>query len=211
MNEDRRIGIFGYGSLVHETIRNNNDWGNGVETILGGWVREWRHCVDTPSGPICALSIRPQNGSKVQGVTALCDLSDLPSLDQREIGYKRIKLDAETLANSQNVHLIACFTFASKAPFHRAGGVDYPIWQSYLDCVMLGFLRRFGVDGIERFVLTTGGWDVPIMQDRDRPLYPRSVTLSKSERLCFDRLLEGCGVSYLSGEWQWDSRRVTAR
>ena len=60
---------------------------------------------------------------------------------------------------------------------------------SYIDVVVQGYLAEYGPDGAERFFETTGGWDVPILNDRAAPLYPRHTMLSGSERTFVDAAL----------------------
>ena len=58
--------------------------------------------------------------------------------------------------------------------------------QSYLDCVIQGYLKQFGEEIATEFFSTTDGWDITIRDDRLNPLYPRHVDLTKSERAFID-------------------------
>ncbi len=60
------------------------------------------------------------------------------------------------------------------------------ILLSYLDVVVQGYLREFGEDGARRFFETTDGWNVPVLDDRAAPLYPRHCTLTPQERAFVD-------------------------
>ncbi|MEY8843070.1 gamma-glutamylcyclotransferase, partial [Cribrihabitans sp. XS_ASV171] len=61
-----------------------------------------------------------------------------------------------------------------------------PILLSYLDVVVQGYLRVFGVDGADRFFATTDGWESPILDDRAEPRYPRHRRLKDEERAFVD-------------------------
>jgi len=59
--------------------------------------------------------------------------------------------------------------------------------QSYVDCVLAGFARHFGEDGVDRFIASTDGWHRPLIADRGSPRYPRAVALDAPERALVDR------------------------
>ena len=72
-----------------------------------------------------------------------------------------------------------------------------PILQSYLDAVLQGFLTEHGEDAVARFIRETDGFHLPILRDREHPIYPRAVELPPHERDLFDRLLQAAGARYL--------------
>ena len=68
------------------------------------------------------------------------------------------------------------------------------VLQSYLDAVMQGFFALYGEAGVRRFVEETEGFETTLLCDRERPLYPRSVTLHDGERALFDELVAERGM-----------------
>jgi hypothetical protein len=71
--------------------------------------------------------------------------------------------------------------------------VPAPILMSYLDVVVQGYLREFGQAGAEDFFATTDGWDIPVLDDRAAPRYPRHQALTGDERALVDALLREVG------------------
>ncbi|MEM7659430.1 MAG: hypothetical protein AAF399_25150, partial [Bacteroidota bacterium] len=65
----------------------------------------------------------------------------------------------------------------------------HPILRSYLDTVVQGYLREFGVDGVARLFATTSGWEAPIRDDRVAPVYARAQPLTGEETALVDRHL----------------------
>ena len=55
--------------------------------------------------------------------------------------------------------------------------------------VVQGFLREYGIDGVQRFFDTTRGWDTPILNDRAAPKYPRAQELTAQETALVDQHL----------------------
>ena len=65
--------------------------------------------------------------------------------------------------------------FAISHGDERPPSTDHAVLLSYVDMVVGGYHREFGRDGVDRFFATTDGWDVPILNDRQQPRYPRHV------------------------------------
>jgi hypothetical protein len=174
--------FFGYGSLVNELT-----WARRYEMIpskLVGWKREWKHCVPTPWGNVCALTAVPDEEACIHGVFIKSDIAELAELDEREIGYSRLELDAGTVRSSKSVLPERLFIYTSQPSAYRNGTADFPLWMSYIEVVTYGFWRVFGETGVDEFIGSTGGWDSPIVDDRKQPLYPRMTALTAEER-CF--------------------------
>ena len=53
-----------------------------------------------------------------------------------------------------------------------------------------GFLRLYGEDGVRGFFRTTTGWETPVLDDRDAPIYPRAQPLNRQERDLVDAHLD---------------------
>ncbi len=192
------ISYFGYGSLVNVETLN-------AQTVvtpgrLSGWRREWRIRGKDPKGfGVCSLTVVPEEGSTVFGVAASEPKKGLDVLQRREWKYDRIdgvgpsfRCDARQLAGAEDM-----FLFRAKPEHYEWGDDEHPILQSYVDCVLAGFHAFWGEAGVRHFMDTTHGWHVPILADRERPIYPRSVKLSRELRDLIDDHLGARKVSYL--------------
>ncbi|MBI1904203.1 MAG: gamma-glutamylcyclotransferase [Planctomycetia bacterium] len=180
--------VFGYGSLV-----NRRTLPPGVRTtpaVLPGWRREWTHAVESPQGNVCALSVARDAATEIEGVLLSCDPQQLAELDRREIGYHRVRVPVR-LGPGRNV---ACLVYVGDAAQRRAASHEFPIWRSYLDCVVAGYLELGGRAAVERFIATTRGWNAPILNDRPRPKYARAVDLSSDQRCEIDEILRERGL-----------------
>jgi len=190
---------FGYGSLVNiDTISPGADVTPGT---LSGWRREWKVCGEGEDGQgRCSLSVREARGSEIRGVVAREPRTRLKDLEHRERRYVKVddvgeafRCDARQQPGPEDLFLFKA------APGHRRWGSDtHPILQSYLDCVLAGFFRTWGEAGIDHFLKTTDGWHVPVLQDRNRPHYPRRVDLDPELADLIDGKLKVLGVSYLA-------------
>jgi glutathione-specific gamma-glutamylcyclotransferase len=176
---------FGYGSLVNELT-----WARKYEMVptrLAHWTREWKHCVETPGGKICALTVARDATSSVEGAFIKCNLDQLHEIDEREIGYERIKVSVEEVASSASALPTHLFIYKSLPQHYRSGTPNYPLWFSYLEVVVYGYWRVFGEAGIDRFIASTTGWDTPILDDRDAPRYPRFHQLGVDDRKLIEK------------------------
>jgi len=63
--------------------------------------------------------------------------------------------------------------------------------------VVQGYFREFGEDGVLRFFETTDGWDAPILDDRQAPVYPRHQRLTPQEVELVDRNLKHIGATVI--------------
>lgn len=190
------FACFGYGSLVNAQTRRPRE-SRTIDARLKGWRREWR-AVSQISGPgVCALSVRPDGKTEIDGVLVVDAIHRLPGLDKREAQYDRLTLQRGDLRLLRTDPLDPglhdrLIIYRAERPHRQWGNNRAPVTQSYVDAVMKGFLDRFGLAGLKRFVATTDGWDiVPILQDRARPRYPRAVNLTVAEQELFDQLLDG--------------------
>lgn len=162
--------IFAYGSLVNELT-----WAEKsplVKAEISGWMRQWRHCLQTPFGSVCALTVTPKDNIKIQGLLINVHELHLSELDKREIGYHR-----ELILNVTSEQDITSpvYMYTSQAQNLTWACEESPILQSYVDCIADGYARNFGESGLRNFFKTTKGWDLPILNDRDNPKYPRAM------------------------------------
>jgi len=182
--------VFGYGSLVNcdtHTFR-------AVSTArLDGWRRQWCHWIDRPERRAVSLTIVPVKGAYVDGLIAMPAPEQWPDLDAREAGYFQVPVNPSF--SSDPPVPASVVTYQSET--HKAGSASHPIYQSYLDTVLLGFAARFGDTGIETFIDTTDGWETPILRDRAAPRYPRALALSAAQIERIDTALAKRNVTYL--------------
>jgi cation transport protein ChaC len=86
------------------------------------------------------------------------------------------------------------FTYISTPAAHRQGSRQFPIWRSYLECVLAGFLDLGGDAAARDFIVTTDGWEAPILDDRLAPKYMRAVRLSPPIQSNVDALIRSHGL-----------------
>ena len=127
------------------------------------------------------------------GVLVVDRAENLAAVDAREARYIRRAIDraqVELLGGVPDGLPLYVYTADEALPPHA----EPPrILRSYLDAVMQGFLALHGEDGLRRFIAETESFDIPVHEDRDRPTYPRAVSLTPSEVDLFDRLLSERG------------------
>lgn len=172
--------VFGYGSLVN---RATHVYGPARLHRLEGWRRTWRH---TPhrSGPF--LTAVPAPHDAIEGLIAGIPGGDWAALDLREEGYDRLVTPLPG---------VMIYSVPDYGPIDPQG-LD-PILLSYVDVVFQGYLTEFGPAGLDRFVETTDGWEIPIRDDRAAPLYPRHQRLSGEETARVDAILRALGATIL--------------
>ena len=179
---------FGYGSLVNRDTHRFDVEGS---MDLVGWRRIWNHRVSSERYKVTSLSISPSPGSTIKGLVLKVLPDEQPELDRREAGYELTPLDHPEEANMQS----RIRTYVSKN--QASGGAEFPILQSYLDTVLLGFYAEYGTDGISHLLNTTDGWEAPILKDRSDPIYPRACRPSRNMMVEFDDALKGIGATWL--------------
>lgn len=165
--------VFGYGSLVNAKT---HDYQNCAPVSLTGWRRLWRH---TKLRSHAFLSVEPVEGSTIEGLVATVPAQDWEGLDERETNYFRS--DLTPCAFQPTLNGDAIVMYQAETGHDVPEGHIHPIFQSYLDVVLQGYLEVFGEDGVHRFFNSTHGWDAPILNDRSFPFYPRAQSLSADE------------------------------
>jgi hypothetical protein len=174
------VAFFGYGSLVNElTLSKKYDIQSGK---IQNWKREWKHCVDTPFGRICALTVSREENVLIDGVFIRCSELELSQFDEREIGYARIGIARSDVVFSSGFVPDRLYIYTSGPESYRIGDFQYPIWLSYAEVVLYGYLRMFGQPGLDRFIQSTEAWSAPIIDDRKNPKYPRFTKISDEDR-----------------------------
>lgn len=196
--DSMQIAYFGYGSLVNDSTRNINS--RSIPGRLEGFVREWRIRSKDQLQNVCSLTAKPSIDNSIDGVLVFEHSSGLEAVDRREANYDRLDFPVLQFSSSSVLpESQAAYIYQAKSARYDWGDEDHPILQSYIDAVMQGFLDQFGEQGAFRFVQETDGWDAPILDDRNKPIYPRSITLSPTEKLIIDQALNEARVHYLTG------------
>lgn len=176
------LRFFGYGSLVNAKT---HSYTNIAPARLKGWRRRWAHRINRNGLTLTSLTITPVKGAETLGAVAKLDGGDWSVLDAREIGYERQPQPADAFSpEMQSVSI-----YKSLAENNKPGNEAHPILQSYLDCVLQGFLQMHGDQAAADFIATTDGWDTPILQDRAEPIYPRAIELTIRETALIDGLV----------------------
>ncbi|TNF22543.1 MAG: gamma-glutamylcyclotransferase [Rhodobacteraceae bacterium] len=178
--------FFGYGSLVNTAT---HDFRNIHSARARGWRRAWRH---TPLRPVTFLTAVPDTATTIDGVIAAVPGADWAALDEREHAYDRVA--ASAMIDHAAGAALDIALYAIPADRHGPPGEATPILMSYLDCVLQGYLRRFGPAGVAQFIATTDGWSAPILDDRAAPRYARHQRLGAEERALFGDLLTDAGA-----------------
>lgn len=170
--------FFGYGSLVNTAT---HAYPEAQPATVIGWRRVW---VPTTRRKVAYLSVERAAGTEIDGLIAAVPGGDWVALDQREAAYDRVRLGPDEIRHGlpSDPEISLYQVAAETAPRTR----DHPILLSYLDVVVQGFARVFGRSGVSRFFETTAGWDIPILDDRANPRYPRAQPLDPAERAIVD-------------------------
>jgi len=182
------IAYFGYGSLVNLTSL-RTPYISAHKVTLKGWNRIWlSRPKETGSFAslegLAFLSVISTPDSEIEGMLITDHASSLPSLDERESLYSRVTLNHSDLRHhDKGIELSEQFLYvADEYPAHPQA----KILRSYLDVVMQGYLHHFGIEGLENFFQTTRNFDLDILEDRDKPLYPRATELNADEKAIFE-------------------------
>ncbi|WP_368186551.1 gamma-glutamylcyclotransferase family protein [Aestuariibius sp. HNIBRBA575] len=168
--------FFGYGSLVN---LDTHTYPSPKPATLSGWRRVWRF---SPHRTLGYLSVEPHADSTIHGMVAQVPDQDWAALDERERAYRRV--DISHALPQTMIYEVDPDTTVRTNQSHR-------ILLSYPDVVIQGYLRLMGPDGAQHFADTTAGWDVPVLNDRACPIYPRAQTLTAQETKTVDDLLDG--------------------
>ena len=181
--------FFGYGSLVN---RQTHSYPDAQPAKLRGWRRAWRHTVGRERP---YLTAEPDPKTEIEGLIAHVPNADWAALDAREHGYDRVPVDHAVDHGAHQTVQIA--TYSVPRERHLTPAEKHPIYLSYLDVVVQGYLREFGERGAIAFFDTTDGWDTPIRDDRLSPVYPRHQKLTGDESVFVTDQLARIGSRFI--------------
>jgi len=184
--------FFGYGSLVN---RDTHDYADARPARLSGWRRQWRH---TALREVAYLTVERAQGHAIDGLIAAVPRGDWSALDLREAAYDRLHVPPETIAHD-HPEPISVQVYKTRPADDAAPTVRHPILHSYLDTVVTGYFQVFGRDGAVAFFHSTDGWDSPVLNDRNAPIYPRTTPLAPDLRRLIDQMLDDLAVKRLPG------------
>lgn len=172
--------IFAYGSLL-----NKNTWSfeADLELVnLKGWIRQWRQVVQIDKGKICALTIYPNSNATIEGILLKVDEATELLLNGREIGYEKTILTGKNIIEQSTKKQLTketAITYIGSKTTAVWASKEAPILLSYIDVVAKGYYDLFGWEGVINFFSSTQGWNLPILDDRDKPIYPRAAKHDK--------------------------------
>ncbi len=172
--------------------RNTHEFEGAQTATLKGWRRIWRH---TNLRKLAYLTVIPDEQGIIDGLIAPVPGDDWAALDLREAAYDR--LPAAHLISHDLDHQPEIAVYAIPDGRHVAPSAEHPVLLSYIDVVTQGYLREFGEEGAARFFITTGGWDMPVLDDRAAPVYPRHQSLSHAETAFVDDQLSALSVAIM--------------
>ncbi len=183
--------FFGYGSLVN---RATHDYSDIRPAQLQGWRRMWRQ---TGLRSVAYLTVEPDMGAEIEGLIAAVPQQSWAALDERERSYDRISVAHQVTHDLTHSPEVAVYSIPEGT--HAAPDLSCPVLLSYIDVVVQGYIREFGEAGARRFFTTTSGWEVPVLDDRRAPVYPRHQVLEAREQDLVDEMLHNLGVMILQG------------
>ena len=196
-DDDGFFGYFGYGSLVNRaTLAHDHVSAHPVR--LSGWRRHWQGRDAGDIRDVALLSVRRCERTVVDGILVIDRISNLASLDEREIRYDRVAISADDLeftGGARPAWLPSRLYLYEGRPVPADPDRERLI-QSYVDTVMHGFLNEHGEAGVLRFMETTDGFGRAIIRDRHEPRYPRATRPAVHHLDWFDRLLKEAGVRF---------------
>jgi hypothetical protein len=199
--------IFFYGSCISSESRARTGLtGRCLPCTVAGFRRTWSASVDLRAQNIVAnesilgvtaVSVQPSAPTtRCTGVVVEVPNSELPSFDEREAGYERIRLDRKAVAilatDAGGEDALppdaVCWIYAHPPGAPTAAA---PVLQSYLDVMLLG-CAEYGDEFAEEFLRTTTGWGAELgafIDDRDAPGYVRASVAARASAAKWDGML----------------------
>ncbi len=188
--------LFGYGSLVNSTSRRlTGVTGIALPARVAYLHRRWG-IPDAPQGvpgevPKHGMTALAANFSSeavtTNGVLLPVTEDQLAKFDLREEGYRRVRLDYETISaldgNKVPLDDITAPIWAYLIPQEEcvAPSVEFPIALSYVEVVVDGF-REISEEAAVEFLKTTDQW-THFIDDRHDPRYVRAMTTVSRDKV----------------------------
>lgn len=212
--------IFGFGSIVNDESKKSTVEGAGDSIPVRisskfGYRRVWNF--QSPTAKLTALGLEKVNNdtlsSTINGVIypllpidGINEEEQMKLFDEREEGYVRMKVPPEMIQatswQSLPSHSYDVWIYVPVGKIdnkEQVPGTDlsppdkyYPILQSYVDVVLLGFLK-YGEDFAIEFLYTTSWWSRYWLDDRQ---VPRRPWLFQKKYKQIDNLLSNYSKKY---------------
>jgi hypothetical protein len=172
--------IFGYGSIINEKSRNCTCGSsfNAIPVRIStkfGYRRCWNF--HSPTAKITALGLEKtnkENASTINGILYPLDEGSMKKFDEREEGYKRIKIPLKYIQKigweCLPKHNCNIWTYVPNNNFLLDASLKNPILQSYIDVCINGTLK-YGEQFTIEFLETTFNWSY-WLNDRQIPRRP---------------------------------------
>lgn len=216
--------LFGYGSLVESQSRAMT-WPSAIyaaPALVKGIKRGWFDQTGGPSLSTTYLGAVPAKAATCNGVLFPVTPAALESYDQREVGYKREKIDPSALTmldGSPNAPDGDLWFYANQK--RLLASPRFPIVQSYVDVCLNGCLEIEATYPLakqakfsETFLRTCTDWSHWWVNDR---IYPRRAFIYEPNASTIDQLLiDVLGKSLFSkiriepAGWESGNRRLTS-
>ena len=166
--------VFGYGSLILPESRalTIGEHGQATPIIMKGVERSFSLVASQYGLTAVSLSLNP--AARCTGVIFPVNDEQLMLLDKREEGYDRISMPMDFAEPLYKHPTLEGVVFAYAGQDSGAPTEECPIVQSYLDVILTGCIKEFGVDFANVFASTTNKWD-HWLNDRQKPRYPRAL------------------------------------
>lgn len=174
--------IFGYGSLVNLGTHAYED---PAPARLKGWRRHW---CGSDQRMTAFLTVVRDDDNEIDGLIARVPPAEWNDLDSREYAYDRADVMSAVTPVPGSARDLVTYHVPED---QQIAGENRPINLSYIDVVVQGYLNAYGKAGALRFFETTTGWDVPVINDRQRPRYSRHQALNPDERKFVDDQIAG--------------------
>jgi len=159
--------LFSYGTLMNSEVRAMTGMSSDAQPgYVRGFLRSWNVRIEKESRT--ALGVVPKEGSRVNGVACEVTEEELKKFDAREKGYIRTQI------SKNNVEGVNQDVWMYIPDNTEIANEDYPVAQTYIDAAIAGCLE-ISEDFATEFIKTTENWDVPIIHDREQPIYSHAL------------------------------------
>jgi len=164
--------LFSYGSLINTKSRlRTADTNVAVPVRVKGLQRSWNY--HNPERKRHALGVIFTEGAECNGVIVEIHEENFNKFDEREKGYKRVKLDLNNV-NVLNGNILEGLIWVYIPEEPTPPTSESPMHQSYIDVVIAGCLE-YGEDFAIECIKNTLYWDCAWINDRKNPGYPRTI------------------------------------
>lgn len=189
--------IFGYGSIIQKLSRERNiaHLCDPIPARVHGFRRSWNFRGVSIGFTCTFLGVKAHHDSTTNGVIVPIQDEEIPSLDKRELGYKRRTIDHNAIdclvaSDIEKVAQSEVMIYETDEP--TAANDQFPIIQSYVDICLEGCMEvdaQLGTGNAftEEFLKTTHEWSSHWVNDR---IFPRAPFRYVPKAGQIDRMLK---------------------